>query len=328
MRYYQIDILEKGSDSVRKSYTSFDGQKTNPNALNIEMDVFVAPFATPVGGSYVRIWGISLEEIGSAADFNGCGIKVYGGMQKGLPLANPDQAGLLFQGTILQAFGNWIDLDQTIDFYPQAGATLSSTGQGQAAPKNLTFNWKKNTPLKDAIQTTLSTAYPDLKTDIKIKDNLKLNYDAPGYYSNLSEFATVVKQVSKRIVGGDDYPGVDILITKNSFRVYDGSTQSDPIQIQFKDLIGQPTWIESPTISIKTVMRADLQVGDYIKMPQGIYTTTEQAQSFAIKNKTAFQGSFQISSVRHVGNFRQPDASAWVTIIEANPTKIESAQTQ
>lgn len=325
MRYYQIDILEPGSNDVRRSFTSFEGGKTNPNALNVELDVFVAPFATPTGASYARVWGVSLADIGSASNFNGCGIAVYGGMQKGLPLANPAQSGLLFQGTVLQAFGNWVGIDQWIDFFVVAGATLDERGFGVAAPKNLTFDWKKGTPLADAIRTTLSTAYPDFSIDVKIDENLKLNYDAPGYYANLDQFATMVKQVSRQIITKDDYLGVEILLTKKAFSVYDGTTKVGPTSIAFQDLIGQPTWIEAPTISIKTVMRADLAVGDYIKMPNAVYTTTSAAQSFALKNKSAFQGTFQISSVRHLGDFRNDDAAAWVTVIEANPTNVQSA---
>jgi hypothetical protein len=51
--------------------------------------------------------------------------------------------------------------------------------------------------------------------------------------------------------------------------VFDKTYQPSSIAIQFTDLIGQPTWIEPNTMQVKTVMRADLQVGSIITMPQG-----------------------------------------------------------
>lgn len=321
MRYYQIDLFKPGNsgDTADRSFTSFKGGKTDPNALDVEMDVLLGPYATPINAdSYVRVWGISLQDVNNASDFNGYRIAVYGGMQKGLPLANPAQAGLLFQGTVLQTLGNWVDTDQTLDFYVQAGAVFHKP------IKNLTFDWKKNTPLSDAIKTTLGTAFSGYDVKVDINPKLVLNYDQPGYYANMSQFATMIKRVSTRIIGGD-YVGVDIMLTKKTFSVYDGSTQKDPVQIAFQDLVGQPTWIESPTIQLKTVMRADLSVGDYIKMPTAVYTTTQQAQSFTTKNKSNFQGSFKITSIRDVGRFRQQTAESWVSVIEAVPTKVASS---
>jgi hypothetical protein len=50
--------------------------------------------------------------------------------------------------------------------------------------------------------------------------------------------------------------------------------------------------------------------------PQALFTTTAAAQS-QYRDKSAFQGKFQISVARHIGNFRQPDASAWVSVFNA-----------
>jgi hypothetical protein len=36
------------------------------------------------------------------------------------------------------------------------------------------------------------------------------------------------------------------------------------------------------------------------------------------------QGSFFVSSIRHVGNFRQAQADAWVTVFDATPTNIQA----
>lgn len=314
MRYYSIEI-EGG-----KTYTSFQNGSTIPGALNVEIDIPVIAYDLPMGGALIRIWGISLQDIGQASDNNNKNIKVFAGFQKGLPLANPKQAGLILQGYIFQAYGNWISTDQTLDFIVLAG---SAPGTGASkTTKNLAFNWKAGTQLKDAINTTLTTAYPGFTADINIDSKLVLPQDAPGYYTNLTQFSQFIRNVSKGIIGGQTYQGVSITLQEKKFAVFDGTTaaKAGPKQIDFKDLIGQPTWIDAPSIQFKCAMRADLKVGDVVKMPQTQVTNSAQAQTSLVNQKVAFQGSFQISVMRHVGNFRQPDSNAWVTVFNAFPT--------
>lgn len=237
-------------------------------------------------------------------------------MQKGLPLANPSQAGLLVSGFVLQAFGNWIGLDQTLDIIISGVPTLAP----DEVP-NLTIVWKKGTALKDAIAQTLSQAYPDYKQSISISDGLVIGSDEVGYYSDPVSLSAYVRAASTALLGGE-YQGVDIVLRGDTFVVFDGTAEKKPKEISFRDLIGQPTWIGPSMIQFKTAMRADLQVSDFVRLPPGIQTTTPQSQSNLVKLKTAFQGSFLLKLVRHVGKFRDPDAASWVTIFEGNPTSI------
>lgn len=319
MRYYKIELSDASSGEVKSSYTSFDGSNTNPNALDIELDLSVVPFATPTADSYARVWGIPLQTIAQASDFNNMGIAIYGGMQRGLPLAKPQQSGLLVKGYVLQAFGNWIGVDQTLDLRIAAGTGPKGTGS-PGKPQNLVLNWKKGTQLSAAIQQTLNASFPEFTINININQKLVLGNDEVGYFQDLVQFAQYVKATSLNIIGGN-YQGVDILITQSSISVYDGTSQTSPKQIAFTDLIGQPTWIDSPSIQIKCVMRADLTVQDFIKLPPGQVTTTPQSLS-QFRNNSVFQGVFQISEIRHVGHFRQSDAASWVSIITAFPTSM------
>jgi hypothetical protein len=312
MRYYKIRITDPKSGATVVEYTSLNtlGQ-TIPGALNIELDIPVSNMAEPAGSAYVKIWGISLEQIGQAYDLNNKNIEVYAGMQKGLPLANPKQAGLILQGTISQAFGNWQGLEQSLDF------VINAIGGSASDPKNIILNWKKGQVLGDAIKSALSTAFPEFQAEIKTSSKLVLNQDEAGYYETVTQFADYVKIVSQHILGKQGYLGVDILVQNKKFIVYDGSTESTPKEVQFIELIGQPTWIEFSKVNFKCVMRADLNVGDYVKLPQGQATVT--ANSFSqFRSKTAFSGVFRIDVVRHVGNFRQPDASSWATIYDVS----------
>lgn len=337
-RFYSIVITDQNGKLIttpssipgsNATYTSFANNQTNPGALQVEFDIPLAPYSLPVGSAAIRIWGVTLKEISQASDLNqrigpdGKGsffnIAIYGGMQKGLPLANPAQAGLLIRGSIFQAYGNWIGTDQTLDLIvaPDFGTN--------ATPKNLALDWKAGTPLRQAIANTLSTAFPKLKQQINISDDLVLSSDQPGYYNTVEQFASFIKQVSFSIIGKPDYPGVDIFLNNGTFYVFDGTTQITPKPIAFQDLIGQPTWIEGISMQFKTAMRGDIKVGDYVKMPAALVTTTAAAASSLVNLKSAFEGSFVITMARHVGNFRQPTADAWVSIFDAFPSNAQSS---
>lgn len=316
MRYYRILVEKPKGGGTFRDYTSFVAGKSIPGALNVELDVPVIPFATPMGAAAVTIWGIPLSDISQASDFNGMTVSIYGGFQKGFPLADPAQAGLLAKGMIFQAFGNWIDTEQTLNFNVQP-----SVGSPDD-PKNIVLDWAKGTKLSDAIQSTLSTAFPDFKTDIKISDKLVLPADEKGYFQSLVQFAQYARTVSAAIVGGD-YTGVDIVLTESTLKVYDGTTQTSPTLLAFRDMIGQPTWIDPLTVQAKFAMRADLNVGDFIKFPPAIVTNTAAGAATTgsnLKQTATFQGVFMIKLVRHVGNFRQPDGASWVTVVNAAST--------
>lgn len=338
MRYYQIKIQDSsgnlyvppGWQGLGASYTSLVNGQTLTNALDLEMDISVSAFALPgEGGAWLQLKGISLQEIAQANNLgpvlsNGQisaahTIQVYGGMQRGLPLANPAQSGLLVQGQIIQCFGNWVGVDMTLDFFivPNFGAT---TAGSSVQPANLVLHWPAGMPLGTAIKNTLQTAYPSASPapTIQVSNNIVQQQDGSGVYGDLTQLSEYARRVSRAIIGGN-YLGVAIISQGNSFLVTDGSnTNNNAIQIQFQDLIGQPTWIAPNTIQVKTVMRADIQPASQIKLPPTLVTNTPQSQS-QYRSNSVFQGNFFVSTVRHIGHFRQPTADAWVTVINATP---------
>lgn len=331
MRYYSIVITDPNSGELYRppslaglnlpaSWTSFVNNQSIPGALNVEIDAYVSAFATPTADTFIRIWGISIAEISQANDLRGKNIQVFAGMQKGLPLANPAQAGLIFEGFILKSYGNWIGLDQTLDLNVAAGSSPDGVGS-QSAPKNIVHNWKKGTQLSAAITSTLTTAFPGYTADVNISPNLVLTEDDVGYYQTPTQYAQYVRDLSKSIVGGTTYAGVSVTLKQKKFSVYDGTTAKDPLQISFQDLIGQPTWIGPQEIQVKTVMRADISVGDYVKMPPTVTTTTSGGaipDGSSQRANAIFQGSFIVNQVRHIGNLRQPDAASWNTTFDVS----------
>jgi hypothetical protein len=95
------------------------------------------------------------------------------------------------------------------------------------------------------------------------------------------------------------------------------------VAIDFTDLIGQPTWIESQTISIKTVMRTDIDVGYHVTLPPNVLITTNigAVTPGSIQPKMGaltFEGmQCTIIDILHTGDFRNPDGAAWCTTFKA-----------
>ena len=316
MRYYDIVISENSTGKPIKQFTSFPNGKTDPAALDIEFDLPTTSAHIPQGAATLKIWGITRDDIRQSSNYNpanststqGKMITIAGGMQKGLPLANPKQAGILITGLIQQAFGNWIGTEMTLDFVIQYGPT---TGLGSS---NIVPVWKKGTKLADAMKATISTAFPGVKFSIDISPKLVLNNDEPGFYGSLLQFITYVNDISRKIIPEDNYQGVFATIQNNTFIAFDGTSEKAPRIIGPQDMVGQITWINPNTIIITTVMRADLTMGDFVRVPPG----QQQISGAAIyRDQMTFSGIWQIIAVRHVGRFRAPSGTAWISVFTA-----------
>lgn len=321
MRYYRINITRPSQaavggrpaqpEKVLRSYTSRSpAGNVLSNALDVEFDMPVTDFATPAGAGYVKVWGIDLQTI-DPTNFNLMQIEVFGGMQRGLPLAKPEQAGLLMSGTIQQAFGNWIGTEQTLDLIYTSGNTKPET------PINATIVWREGQSMADAIRGTLATAFPGYTASINISPRLVLTQDQPGYYATILQFARFCHEKSMGIIRDAGYRGVQIFLKERQFIVQDATTRTAPKTIQFTDLIGQITWLSAETVSITTVMRGDIQSGDFVTLPRSQTITTSQSRSQA-RTADPFAGVFQINNARHTGRFRSASGTAWVTTFQAS----------
>lgn len=316
-RYYDIQITPKGSNTPMFAFGSHPNGQFDPGALNVEFDMPVLAYDTPAGGQTITIEGISLDTISQAQNFAGANIVVRGGMQAGLPLANPSQAGVILSGNIFQSYGNWQGTEMTLDF--MVLPAIYTMG----APGNFVLNWTQGTPLSDALKTTLGIAYPGMPIMMNIGSNLVLDSDEHHYCSTLEELAGYIGNLTESAFGGQR---VTITIQSGKLVIYDKTYQPSPVQIQFTDLIGQPTWIDQQTMQVKTVMRADLQIGGMITMPKGFQNTpgfvNTWGSSLPSSNKyqSAFQNNFQVKELRHLGNFRSSDSSDWCTVFNCLAT--------
>jgi hypothetical protein len=308
---------------------------------------------------YVQVHGVSLGELGQSQNLGGMNITVRAGMAKGLPMANYKQAGILAQGQIQRAYGNWEGMNSSITFILYTGASSPSSNQTTANPNtassiavpstntkpaNIVFRWTKGQPLMQAIVQALQIPFPMYNIEGSISQNLvwSSGQDAVQIFSQLQTFAQWVHERSLHMLGGYApdktlYMGVQIAFQNNTITIYDGSTPTTPKQLQFNDLIGQPTRVENFAVNAVVVMRGDIQVGDYVAMPPAVGVTTQGAPSNAFlpdpskytagaqfyspspsaspKDSSNFEGTYLVSAVRHVGASRDPSGLSWITVL-------------
>lgn len=343
MRFYDISIFypqqyppePNAEPKIYKEYSSLRNGVFNPGNLMVEFDIQRFGESTPKGLSCITIWGISPKDMQQATqDMFGMTIKMWVGMSKGLPLAK-SRSGLALEGTIWQVLGNWQGTELRLDLIVTAGP-VSAVDTAPLAPVDLTFPWDKGMKLSVALEQCFRRLV-GYRFSINVSDRLINNFDRPWFCGSLSYLAKDLNAFSKSIIKDAGYSGVEItMVNGNEIRVFDNdfsnhqdksskksalSRNNNPTQIEFTDLIGQPTWVQFGTVSIPCIMRSDIQVGDYIRMPKDSRPTIQASSYSQFRNDTAFSGDFLVSSVRMLGNSRHPDANSWVTVIEAHPAK-------
>lgn len=308
-------------------WTSHPNGAFNPNALDVEFDIYAAPYATPLGTSMIRVWGIDLATVKAASQFAGnpranppvpgMSISVKGGMQKGLPLANPKQAGVLAVGLSWQSYANWRGTEMTMDILLNAG------GSSIDRPVGLVLNWQKGQTLQQALQDCLSTAFPGTQVNFAISPNLVAPVAIQHRASSLIGLSQLLQSLTQQMQGQGSI-GVQIVAQGGVISVFDGTVAATPKQIAFTDMIGQPTWQSTFELCMQLVLRGDINVGDTIKLPPelaqaGPFVLT-QAQSFpAFRDQSIIQGDFIVTQQRHTGRFRSSDGSQWSTTLISVP---------
>jgi hypothetical protein len=305
--------------------------QNDPGALDIEFDI-----SLPIGDSgapntgWLKIRGIPFSMVTQSSQFNHCKLQMWAGYTNGLPLANlqvPHQ-GLILDGEIFPALGNWIYNDLSLEFFVVPGSA-GGVG-GPTNPKNIVHNVPANQPFATAIKNTLQTAFPQSTINVDISQNIKLAYNDYGFYQSIEQYSSYLKSLSHDLLGtpqSTGYQGVRIYTQGNTISVKDDSTGAGgPIALQYTDFVGQPTWISANKISIKTLLRGDISPPSggtvQVTLPANTLATVsspDQAKIGQNNNILTFQGSWTVTAVRHIGKFRSPTMDSWVTIIEAVP---------
>jgi|AGFS01.1.fsa_nt_gi hypothetical protein len=326
MKYYRLEITDKDGntplDAAGNPVGPFDSSLSPGAGLHIEFDALITGYDVVSSGTQIAIHGVPVTMLRESAQLAGCQIDLTAGFTAGLPLANPAQAGLILSGQIYNPFANWLGTHQSLNFIVNPSPLLNDKGQAAS----ITLDGKKGEKLSDVLQRALTTAYPGFTLEISISDQLVLAEDGVGVYNRLTQLAATLRSQSFSMINRDDYTGVQMVMQNRSIRVFDNAGEDNgAIQILPHELIGQPTWIGPVSASFKCPLRADLRCGDKVELPQNIISgpgallavSSERSYS-SLRTQVNFSGKFLITSVRHVGEYLNPDNSnSWVTIYEA-----------
>lgn len=340
MRYYKLTLTGPNGQPLNLPSLAGSGQgdgvvsslnsdgTTNPGALNIEIDVtqYQGHLAGGDSRSYVRIWGLALADIARSYSYAGgkSKIKIEAGMAKGYPLADPGQQGTLVQGSIMQAFGNWMGTDMTLDLI------LGPDASTPTAPSDFSFHQDKDGSLASLVEGVLKKNYPDRKLSITISQDRKAPADLDGSYQTLTQFAqwlythTQTPGKDDGVILADDGTTITVTENPNSSKATAGTT-ANAKQIKFQDLLGQVTWYAPQQVSAKLVMRGDLVPLQLVTFPKGLISTVtaQSMPAFGGTNREqdslGFAGTYRVIQMQHWGNYRQPDAMAWNTTIWCGP---------
>ncbi len=315
------------SAGVVRQWTSFPNGSYDPGALDIVFDLQIVPGHTPSGASVISVHGVNIEDLYGANNFAGAELSLYAGMVGGLPLsAAQPSPGLLVNAAVYGAFGNWQGTEQTLDF-----VIVPSTYTNEN-PGNIVFNWQPGQSFKDAITQTLNVAWPNSTATVIVNPSLMISDNQPRLHfcSTATGLAHFIHDHTRGWKGiGKNYPGVHCYFNGSQITVTDFSQSVGPtIALTFADIIGQPTWLEAPVLTINTVLRADIQVGSYITLPKGdtagpgSVLTVGSLQAAALQNKLTFSGKFYVKALRAVGQFRGTGDDDWVCVIQAVPVDL------
>ena len=151
MRFYAIKLLNTGTGSIGDAFPVTSGAvipgaqfcsvidtgqgfgyENDPSALRVAFQAEIQDMTRVITNAWIRIYGITMDMIDQAANLTGVGVEVYGGFWPGLELASWEARymGLLFQGVVDGAFGNWKGNDITLDIILQQGDNGGSSGGG------------------------------------------------------------------------------------------------------------------------------------------------------------------------------------------------------
>lgn len=332
MRYYDILISDPKSGDTVKHWSAIQKDGTpDPGALKVEMDVFVVAGNANSGESSLTIYGVSLHDLFNANNLYQKHIEVRAGMTGGLPLEKPWQAGVIFAGKIFQSVGNWVGTDMSISLM------MNPSDHSRNNPGNYVLHWEKGQHLKEALANTFHAALPALPHHINISDKLVASSTRVKVAPTIHVLAEQVYDETKQIYSDNGHPneGVDIGIRQGGVYAWD-STKKDPIiQLNFEDLIGQPTWFDKLKLEFMTQMRADISLSDRVQMPNlqspggnhphnmpdipGLVQTKIHSYPSQPNYKDLFTGTFRINKVRYIGDNRSPEGKEWATVFIAVP---------
>jgi hypothetical protein len=302
--------------------------------------------------------------------------KFYAGFRApGLPLEDPTQSSnIMAQGWITECFGNAQGTDRSLELSFAPGPIQSRT-LAKEIVLDLQPNVPMGGPLQAAL---LAAYPANTKVVVDISNEIKWPTAMQQHSPTLSAFANAIRRRTReqqfqkiKTYSGALYDGVEIFIaadgTVTARDDHDPGTTAPAvvtpnaaggvnvtatqpvaptptvkppptIDINYHDIVGQPTWVSMGIMQIKLVMRTDIEMLSYLNLPprlanEAVISRQGVAGGFTagingltnVRDPVIFKNKFLVRSVAHYGSFRGVNAEAWVTVIEAMQP---NAQTQ
>ena len=347
MRYYSVTFTPTDGRklSIPVRFSSHDENGLfNPGCLEVEFEIINAWGHVFASQTHLRIHNPTLDMIRYARQYNGCACEIRGGFKRGLPLANPDQAGLIGYGQVQNCFANWLGTDMVLDFLLLPSIEFGSpdlnysanTGPGSPFPYQFKWGGEGNAKtLLEAIQNTFKPQGITVTGSISPKTEIAPQTPIIDVRYSFQGFSELINQLSLSVVdpanyrrngqGGNfqGYLGVSLTYLPGSKTVlaWDGATPQGAINLQPQDFIGQPTWLNAQGF-LQSVhpMRADINLGFSVQYPKNLPTIASPAYisagRFLLVSPSG--GSLAVQQVRHVGRFRDQSPTGWATYVDAS----------
>lgn len=263
----------------------------NPNALQVRFDfVLAAKFAALQ--HEIEIRNIIPQYMSQERNIVGKPVQLYAGMQAGLPLAKPGQFALIFSGTIQRAIKVIEGVETKLTLLVRA------SGMDDAGP---VFSVKKGQDVVAALRVAMTQANIVATFDPALVA-VPAKFDDRHSATNLSDLAGFCEKYGILM-----YPlaGGVYFALKSA-----GDTTAPVRTIAAEDLIGQPVATETSQIVLQTTLRGDIAPFQRVKIPN---VRVNPATGFAELTNLSQTGLYTVTELRHVGDYRNMSADAWVT---------------
>lgn len=302
-------VATAGKSFILDSQT---GSADNTAALDIAFDISVGPLALAYVGSYVEVFGVSIQDVANIHKWQGGTLSLYGGFSAGFPLANPAQYGLLAKGYVLQAFGNWTGTHQSIIFI------LAPT----ASDNQVVFHWAVGQKLSQAVTSAIKSSYPGITVVSNLTNDPVATTEDAHLCSSMYGLFSYIKSITYKLGLAKSIGGIQAKVSGVQVILYDSPMKSTVTTFDFDDFQGQPVnfgYGSSSTVQATLNLRADLSIAANFKFPSQVaagYSITQPASPSPLaKNSSVMKGQFMINFLRHVGRFRDPQGLSWVTVV-------------
>ncbi|MDF7673944.1 hypothetical protein PT277_08030 [Acetobacteraceae bacterium ESL0709] len=333
--YYDIDPDNLDFLPTGNPYGRYDG-----GSLDIQFKVDQVSLDNYTLAS-ITIYGVDSDVLSQATSMEGRVVELRAGMGKGYPISNPALYGQILSGTVTMGAESWTGPDPSLTLYVKPFTSESDKETVDPNKKRISFtddtkskipknafivNIKQGDVISNALINCVKPHFKDYKIyfESTLAIDLKADKDFMNYYEKLEDFVHDIG--SKEGSLWKYYTGLTLSAhTQDKFFIFsDGTSDKDPKQIQFSEMMGQPSWNDKEqAINFSCLMRADLHIGDKIKLPLfdelGKPTDDTVQKIPATKNKSRYSGVFYITAVHYYGWFRSKEGKDWNVTYSVKP---------